>query len=65
MEPLKAVASKILPTIARTPATTLRTPGPASGESASKGPMGEERRRSQRVLLRVRAKVHVAYTNNF
>jgi hypothetical protein len=31
MEPLKAVASKILPTIARTPATTLRTPGPASG----------------------------------
>ena len=61
MDPLKAVASRILPAIARTPpATPSRTPGPASGESFAKGPMGEERRRSQRVLLRVRAKVHVA-----
>ena len=42
------------------PGATLLHPPVAPRLDALKGVAGEERRRSQRVLLRVRAKVHVA-----
>ena len=60
MGPSKVMPSKPVPDAYQPGATTLHPPSATAPDSASKGATGEERRRSQRVLLRVRAKVHVA-----
>jgi hypothetical protein len=59
MEPSKVVPPKPLLNTARTGAALLHGKTATKVNTASPGPAGEERRRSQRVLLRVRAKVHV------
>jgi hypothetical protein len=59
METSRAGLAKALP-VGRTGAISGSAPAAAHVDSASKGSAGEERRRSQRVLLRIHAKVHVA-----
>jgi hypothetical protein len=60
MDPSKVTPPKAFSNAARPGSTLLHQRTATKQDSAAKGPAGEERRRSQRVLLRVRAKVHVA-----
>jgi hypothetical protein len=60
MDASKLSAPKPFLNATRPGAAALRPATATKPDSASKAPIGEERRRSQRVLLRVRAKVHVA-----
>ena len=55
-----AIAPSKSPTLARAVAVSPPKPKPGSDSGIRQNLAGEERRRSQRVLLRVRASIHVA-----